>query len=78
MSLERVANAITDTVPHGDDHDAPVHPGAAILTHMAAALRHGGPVPVLPDGPIDGVDPILERVLREAIGMLFGASDTSN
>ncbi len=78
VSLERVANAITDTVPHGDDHDAPVHPGAAILTHMAAALRHGGPVPVLPDGPIDGVDPILERVLREAIGMLFGAPDTSN
>ncbi|VVD63462.1 FUSC family protein [Pandoraea anhela] len=83
VSLERVANAITDTMAHGEAHeaneahkargahDAPVHPAAAILTHMAAALRHGGPAPVLPDGPIAGIDPILDGILREAIGMLF-------
>ncbi|ANI21731.1 hypothetical protein AB870_00445 [Pandoraea faecigallinarum] len=78
VALERVADAVTDTVPHGDDHNAPVHPAAAILTHMAAALRHGGPVPVLPAGPIEGVDPILSGVLREAIGMLFSTPDSTD
>ncbi|ANC46788.1 FUSC family protein [Pandoraea pnomenusa] len=73
IGLERVANAITDTVPHGDDHTAPVHPAASILTHMAAALRHGGPSPAMPDGPVQGIDPILEGVLREAIALLFDA-----
>ncbi|VVD67739.1 Inner membrane protein YccS [Pandoraea pneumonica] len=75
ISLERVANAITDTVPHGDDHDAAVHPAAAVLTHMAAALRHGGAAPDLPAPPVPGIDRMLDEALREAIGLLFGAAD---
>lgn len=75
VGLERVANAITDTIPRGEDHDAPVHPGAAILTHMAAALRHGGPAPEMPQGSAPGIDPALEGALREVIGVLFGPPD---
>jgi uncharacterized membrane protein YccC len=95
VGLERVANAITDTVPEGDDHEAheaAAHPAAAVLTHMAAALRHGAPMPAFPSDPSDtsdpsdpsdtsppsakmaGIDPILARALREAIGLLSGTS----
>lgn len=74
VSLERVANAITDTAAHGDDPDAPVHPAAAVLTRLAAALRHGGPVPVMADAPVAGIGPALDTALREAIALLSGAA----
>ncbi|WP_150588889.1 FUSC family protein [Pandoraea eparura] len=74
VGLERVANAITDIVPQGISHDAAVHPGAVVLTRMAAAIRHGGPGPEMPAAPVPGMDPRLEEALRAAIGVLFGAA----
>lgn len=75
VGLERVANTITDTVPRGDAHGAALHPGAAILTHMAATLRHGGSAPEMPPAPIPGIDPALDGAIREAIGVLFSAPE---
>ncbi|VVE12592.1 FUSC family protein [Pandoraea terrigena] len=73
--LERVANAITDTVPQAEAHDAGMHPGAAVLTRMAAALRHGGPVPAMPAASTPGIDPRLAEALRGVIGALFGSAE---
>ncbi|MBN9116714.1 MAG: hypothetical protein J0I36_15980 [Pandoraea sp.] len=72
VALERVANAITDIVPRAGAHDAQVNPGAAVLTRMAAAIRHGGLGPAMPSALAAGIDPGLDEALRAAIGVLFG------